>query len=286
MNFKRSTTSMAIALMALSLISVTSIQQDAFAQSQGMTITATADKGSDTITVTGQTISDVTDVTFRVTSPSGNNVVAVGQVSPDDNGEFATEFKVGPTWTEDGFYTISAMQAITQSSLYTLEVLVEVTNGMVEETSVTESNLETGLFKPMEPVVTRDAGIEISAEAEMGSDTITITGSTDRVSTDITLTVVAPNGNVVSIDQVSPMLDGEFTSVITTGGPLWTQDGIYTVTAQQFDSSAYTASAEVDIKDGLVVPEFGTIAAMILAVSIISIIAISAKSRLSIMPRY
>ncbi len=277
---------MAIALMVLSLISVTSIQQDAFAQSQGMTITATADKGSDTITVTGQTISDVTDVTFRVTSPSGNNVVAVGQISPDDSGEFATEFKVGPTWTEDGFYTISAMQAITQSSLYTLEVLVEVTNGMVEETSVTESNLETGLFKPMEEVVTRDAGIEISAEAEMGSDTITITGSTDRKSTDITLTVVAPNGNVVSIDQVSPMLNGEFTSVITTGGPLWTQDGIYTVTAQQFDSSAYTASAEVDIKDGLVVPEFGTIAAMILAVSIISIIAISAKSRLSIMPRY
>ncbi len=34
-----------------------------------------------------------------------------------------------------------------------------------------------------------------------------------------------------------------------------------------------------------VVPEFGTIAAMILAVAIISIIAISAKSRLSIMPR-
>jgi predicted secreted protein with PEFG-CTERM motif len=275
-----------IALMVLSLISVTSIQQDAFAQSQGMTITATADKGSDTITVTGQTISDITDVTFRVTSPSGNNVVAVGQISPDDNGEFATEFKVGPTWTEDGFYTISAMQAITQSSLYTLEVLVEVTNRMVEETSVTESNLETGLFKPIEQIVTRDAGIEISAETEMGSDTITITGSTDRMSTDITLTVVAPNGNVVSIDQVSPMLNGEFTSVITTGGPLWTQDGIYTVTAQQFASSAYTTSTEVDIKDGLVVPEFGTIAAMILAVSIISIIAISAKSRLSIMPRY
>ena len=35
-----------------------------------------------------------------------------------------------------------------------------------------------------------------------------------------------------------------------------------------------------------VVPEFGTIAVMILAVAIISIIAVSAKSRLSIMPRY
>jgi predicted secreted protein with PEFG-CTERM motif len=35
-----------------------------------------------------------------------------------------------------------------------------------------------------------------------------------------------------------------------------------------------------------VIPEFGTIAVMILAVAIISIIAVSAKSRLSIMPRY
>jgi predicted secreted protein with PEFG-CTERM motif len=284
MNFKRSTTSMAIVFMALSLISMTSIQQDAFAQSQGIAITATADKGSDTITVTGATVSGYTDVTFTVWSPSGNNLVAAWQTTPDDDGNFQTEFKVGPQWTEDGFYKIVAQQG--ESSLYTLAVLVEVTNGMTEKISVTESNLETGIFTSIEPNVTKDAGIEINAEAEMGSDTIVITGTTDRMSTDVALTIIAPNGNVVSIDQVSPALNGEFTSVITTGGPLWTQDGIYTVTAQQFDSSAYKASTEVDIKDGVVVPEFGTIAAMILAVAIISIIAISAKSRLSIMPRY
>ena len=286
MNFKRSTTSMTIVFMALSLISMTSIQQDAFAQSQGMAITATSDKGSDTITVTGKTVSDVTDITFRITSPSGNNVVAVDQISPDDNGEFALEFKVGSLWTENGFYTIEAMQSVVPGSLYNLEVLVEITNGMTEKNSATLSNLETGIWTAIETNVAKDAGIEFNAEAEMGSDTIVITGTTDRISTDVALTIIAPNGNVVSIDQVSPSLNGEFTSVITTGGPLWTQDGIYTVTAQQFDSSAYKASAEVDIKDGVVVPEFGTIAAMILAVAIVSIIAISAKSRLSIMPRY
>ena len=42
---------------------------------------------------------------------------------------------------------------------------------------------------------------------------------------------------------------------------------------------------EIEIIGTFVVPEFGTIAVMILAVAIISIIAISAKSRLSIMPR-
>ena len=92
MNFKRSTTSMTIALMALSLVSMTSIQQDAFAQqSQGMSIMATADKGSTTITVTGETVSNLTDVTFRVTSPSGNNVVEIDQLSPDSDGKFVKE---------------------------------------------------------------------------------------------------------------------------------------------------------------------------------------------------
>ena len=285
MNFKRSTTSMAIALMALSLISMTSIQQDAFAQSQGMSLTAMADRNSDTITVTGKTISKITDVTFRVTSPSGNNVVGISQVSPDVNGEFATQFKIGPTWTENGFYTIKAMQSPQQSSLYTLKVLVEVTNGMAKKTLVTETNMESGLVYTT-PNVATDKGIEIYADAVIGSTTINIEGTTDRVSQDVTLTITAPNGNVVSVAQVSPMLNGEFTKEFTTGGPLWKQNGFYTVSAKQFDDPKYTASTEVDIKDGVVVPEFGTIAAMILAVAIISIIAVSAKSRLSIMPRY
>ncbi len=50
---------------------------------------------------------------------------------------------------------------------------------------------------------------------------------------------------------------------------------------------AFPAGAEqIEIIGTFVVPEFGTIAAMILAVAIISIIAISAKSRLSIIPRF
>ncbi len=286
MNFKRSTTSMAIALMALSLISMTSIQQDAFAQSQGMSITATTDKVGNVITVTGKTVSDYTDITFSVWSPSGNNLVAAWQTSPDNDGNFGTTFTIGPNWTEDGFYSIVAKQG--ESSLYELEVQVEVTNGMtLRSTSVTESNLDTGIFTPTENNAATDAGLMLDEIIiEFGSTMFEVTGMTDRVSQDITLTVTAPNGNVVTIDQISPNLDGEFAAEITVGGSLWKQDGFYTVTAQQFDDPKYTASTEVDILEGVVVPEFGTIAAMILAVAIISIIAVSAKSRLSIIPRY
>jgi len=287
MNFKRSTTSMAIALMALSLVSMTSIQQDAFAQqSQGMSIMATADKGSTTITVTGETVSNLTDVTFRVTSPS-MNVVAIDQLSPGDDGKFVKEFKVGPTWTEDGLYKITVMQGIGNNSLYTLNVLVEVVDGMTERTSVTESNMEGNIVGPGNNAAT-DAGLMLDAIViENGSSMFEVTGLTDRVSDDITIKVISPDGNnVVTIKQISPMLSGEFAAEIAVGGPLWKQDGFYTVYVQQGDNPNYSASTEVDILDGVVVPEFGTIAAMILAVAIISIIAVSAKSRLSIIPRY
>jgi len=281
MNFKRSTTSMAIAIMVLSLISMTSIQQDVFATKSGMTITATADKGSDTITVTGITFSGYTDVTFTVVSPIGN-IVGIAQVTPDENGDFGTEFKVG-LWTEDGFYTIQAKQG---PGIYTLTVNVEVNNRMTENIFETESTLD-GIFVPYQQKVTKDAGLVLDdIIIEYGSTMFEITGTTDRVSQAITLTVIAPNGNVVSIAQVAASLDGEFTSVINVGGSMWKQDGFYTVKVYQNDNPKYSDSKQVDIKDGVVIPEFGTISAMILAVAIISIIAISAKSRLSIIPRY
>ena len=284
MGFKRSTTSMMLALMAISIISITSIQQNAFAQSTGMSISATALEGSDTISVSGHTRSQITDMTFTVMSPS-LNVVSIDQVTPDANGDFATVFKVNSMWKESGFYTIKVEQSPHGSSLYKASLRVEVINGRTSETDVTESTLETGFLEPKTTVRT---GLVIKeANSMAGSNTIAIIGTTDSIST-ITIKVLAPNGNVVTADQFAPVLDqnGHFLKDITTGGPLWNQDGQYTIVAQQGDDPKYKYSIEVGIKDGVVIPEFGTIAVMILAVAIISIIAVSAKSRLSIMPRY
>ena len=283
MNFKHSTM-IALALTAFSVISITSIQQEAYGDMMGMSLTAEAADGSDTILVRGQTASQVTDITLTVTSPDGFNRLAVDQITPDANGKFATEFKLSPLWKQDGFYTITAMQSVQKNSLYTMSVSVEVINGMTLETLETESNLETGLFMPQESKIFK--GFKMKANALEGSTTIGITGQTDRTNIDITLKVIAPNGNVVSVEQISPDLDGKFSKDITTGGPLWTQDGVYRVVAQQGDSPDRTTSIEVEIVDGVVIPEFGAIAALVLAIAIISIIAVSAKSRLSILPRY
>ena len=269
-------------------MSVTSVHQDAFAKDAGMSLTAIAEEDGTIISISGETTSTVTDVTLRVISPNGSNVVAVDQVTPDANGEFSTQFNVS-NWTQDGMYEIKANQGT--SLLYNITVSVDVNSGMTVETSTTESSMVANFSNEDTLEVTSSpteiiGGLSISANAMEGSDTIEITGETSKINQDVTFTVTSPNGNLVSVDQISPESSGNFATDILVGGPLWSQDGAYTVTAQQGNDSMFTDSVEVEVADGLVVPEFGTIAAMILAVAIISIVAISAKSRLSIVPRY
>ena len=269
-------------------MSVTSVHQDVFAKDAGMSLTAIAEEGENIISISGETTSNITDVTIRVISPNGSNVVGVDQVTPDANGEFSTQFNVS-NWTQDGMYKIKANQGT--SLLYSITVSVEVSSGMTAETSTTQSSMvenysNENTLEAASSSTENAGGLSISANAMEGSDTIEITGQTSKTNEDVTFSVTSPNGNLVSVDQISPDTSGEFATDISVGGPLWSQDGAYTVTAQQGIDSMFTDSVEVEVADGLVVPEFGTIAAMILAVAIISIVAISAKSRLSIVPRY
>ena len=269
-------------------MSVTSVNQDVFAAQTGMSVTATAAEGSNIITINGETTSNITDITIRVISPNGSNVVGVDQVTPNANGEFSTEFNVS-NWKQDGMYKIKANQGT--SLLYSITLSVDVTSGMTAETSTEDSSMVSSQTSgALEAIsnesISNEQGLSITANAMEGSDTIGIIGHTSKTNEDVTFTVIAPNGNLMSVDQTSPKSNGDFATDISVGGSLWSQDGTYTVTAQQGNDSMFIDSVEVGVADGLVVPEFGTIAAMILAVAIISIIAISSKSRLSIVPRY
>ena len=123
-------------------------------------------------------------------------------------------------------------------------------------------------------------GVTIEADAVEGSTTITITGHATSITIPVTIMVLAPNGNIVSIDQINIDSDGSFTSIIGVGGPMWKQDGFYSITAQQGSNSLNKSTVEVEIAGGAVIPEFGTVASLILVVAISSIIVLSTKSKL------
>ena len=277
-----------VMLFAVSMITSLSLQNNAYAADQGLSVVATASDGSDEINLTGYTGSGSgIPVTLTVVAPNGN-VVAIDQISPGSDGKFSTDIGVGALWSQDGTYSIN-VQAGT-GALYSATLDVDVSGGSTAETSVSIDNVgiygeDDAYSTKMDSATEGSTGLSISADAIEGATSFTINGSTDRTESAVTLTVVAPNGNIVTIDQLSPSSDGTFSSEIGVGGPMWSQDGTYTVTAEQGDATAYQSTVEVDIADGAVIPEFGTVASLVLVIAIASIIVLSAKGRLAITPK-
>jgi len=180
----------------------------------------------------------------------------------------------------DGTYTVSASQ--TSTSKYSVSVEISSSDASASVTTIAASS--TGSTTSSIVTAASSSGLSLTAGGVEGSTTIDVSGTTDR-GDDITLKVIAPNGNVITTAQITPS-GGSFMTTIATGGALWNQDGMYTISAYQAAPSMYQASAEVEVIDGHVIPEFGTIAVMILVVAIVSIIIVSAKTKLSLVPRY
>jgi len=285
MNTQRQVLMYSLIAFSVFMISGFAFQEIAFAQlleKQGMQLTVTANEGGSTISINGAT-SKVTPVAIKVTAPNGN-FIAAQQVSPDMQGEFMTNFNVGGSqWKFDGKYMITAQHG--ENTLYKISLPVEIIGGKTLATNVSEDFLENIVFGG--GGINEEVGLTINVDAPLGSKTITVTGKTLRTNTDVTIKVTEPVfGNVIHTAQVTPDAGGNFMTTINIGGNQWKQNGFYTITAQQGINQVYRDSAQVEIANGAVIPEFGAIAALILAVAIISIIVVSAKTRLSLIPRY
>lgn len=279
MNSRRYTmTSLSIVFLALTIVSVSAIGQNAYAGGMSLSV----DCSGSACDVSGT--SDRTDLDVAIILKSSNGIHDVAQATVS-GGSYSASFNVSNL--NDGTYTIEANQSIASATggAYVVFVDVDVSGGSSDSSvSVSTQAVAAAAEEEVATTVTAGGGLSLTAGGMEGSTTIDVSGTTDRYD-DITLKVTAPNGNVVSVSQISPS-GGSFMATIETGGALWSQDGMYTISAHQGAASNYQTSADVEIIDGHVIPEFGVIAAMILAVAIVSIIVVTAKTKLSIVPRY
>jgi predicted secreted protein with PEFG-CTERM motif len=105
----------------------------------------------------------------------------------------------------------------------------------------------------------------------------------------ITYNIKATQGSEVILDEEGHMHKGTImNSHVTAALPTDASDSmpvVLTVESVGFGHDELYVDVPGEIATKQVVPEFGTIAAMILAVAIISVIVVSSRSRLSIMPR-
>ncbi len=246
----------------------------AFAQTDNTILTVATDKSiyldGETVLITGEVVTYYPGmpVTVIIKSPNGN-VVGLDQLTVSAEKKYGTELVTGGAlMTTSGTYTILVHYgSVKYNTTFELVVSDPVASGTHKVANSSKS-----------------VGYEIS-----GGDVLSITPDVESFSLIVSIDA-KEDGSVTLIiprtifDSIENGQDGEVFVFIDNNEVNF--DESTTSTDRTLTISFPAGATTIEIIGTYVIPEFGVIAAMILAVAIISIIAVSAKSRLSIIPRY
>ena len=265
------------------ILAGTGIVSQAYA---AFTITMETDKDiydhSSVITVTGQVepVDPASEVSIQVFAPNGN-LAYVAQVSVNSDGTFSTTINTA-SLKSDGTYMIKAQYGkfadVTVSVELTNAIEVSETGTPVTGTPVTgttvtgpsgESFYKLGVGQ-IEYDMTCNATPGFFANADDDSIVIYLDPTDDGI---ITVTLHE--------ELIKPFEDGTFVVIVDNQEM---QD--FTQVGNTLTIPCIAGTEKIEIHGSWAIPEFGVIAAMILAVAIVSIIVITAKTRLSLVPRY
>jgi len=276
-----------LTVFALSAILIVSIgMAPAFGQIQN-SIVVTTDKAAysegQTIVITGEVMNlySGTPVSVIVKAPNGN-LVSIAQITVGADKKFSTEVTAGGALMKAiGAYTVTVQYGSeNRSATATFEFGGSSTvtpPTPVDNTGITDTTVSVqGSSDLVGYEITGGKLLSVMPDVDANSLIISVDASEDG-----SLTLTIPRS---VLDATINDGDDEF--FVLVDGEEVDFDETTSTTSRTLTIPFQAGAEEIEIIGTFVVPEFGTIAAMILAVAIISIIAISAKSRLSIMPRY
>ena len=272
--------------IAILILAGTGFVSQAFA---AFTITMETDKDvydhSSVITVTGQVEPidlQYSEVTIIVKSTNPPGIVQIDQIAVNNDGSFSTTIETANViMKKDGTYLIYAQYVDAETTvsveltnaIETSETGTAVTGTAVTGTAVTgpsgESFYKLGAGQ-IEYDVTCNATLGFFANADDDSIVIYLDPTDDGI---ITVTLHE--------ELIKPFEDGTFVVIVNNQEM---QD--FTQIGNTLTIPCVAGTEKIEIHGSWAIPEFGVIAAMILAVAIVSIIVITAKTRLSLVPRY
>ena len=217
-------------------------------------------------------------VALMVISPIGN-IVSIAQLSPDNDNKFSEIIRSGEggVWKESGTYTVEAKYNNMKADTH-----FDFDSGIIKETpsistgaSVEEENITVSVDGEIFSVKYSIENGTVTAayiDIETKSLIIVIDSSDDGV---ITLTL--PNSLITSDEY------GYF--ILVDGEEADNYDESSTSSSTTLTIPFGAGTEQIEIIGSWVVPEFGAIAGLVLAVAIISIIVLSAKTRMNIIPK-
>ncbi|MCE9652624.1 MAG: PEFG-CTERM sorting domain-containing protein [Nitrosarchaeum sp.] len=266
-----------LSVLALSAIIIASIGlAPAFGQTDSIMVTTDKQSYADgeKILVTGEVKDRLSGVpvSLRVVAPNGN-LVTVAQIDVNEDKTFSTELIAGGALMKsEGTYTVTAFYGTEHRVAETTFTF----GGSMGGTPASPTIQVTGTDFMVNYKITGGKLISITPDVEAHSLIIAISASQDG-----TLVITLPRSLIDA-----KMGDQDDTFFVLVDGEEVDFEETATSTDRTLTIHFPAGAEEIEVIGTVVVPEFGTIAVMILAVAIISIIAVSAKSRLSIMPRY
>ena len=235
---------------------------------------------SSIITVTGQIANldpNYFAVTLKAIAPNGN-IAGIAQPEVSSDGSFTAIFNTsGYQWKNNGTYQITATYQKIDTTI-SIEIKDTVGTAAAETAAATASIAETEAASIYEfPVGQIAYDITCSATAP------SFIGNGDDSTLDIYIDATDDGVLTIALDEsiIKPFDDGTFFVLVNNEE---IQDFV-----QEGNKLTITCNAEtekISIVGSWAIPEFGTIAVMILVVAIVSIIIVSAKTKLSLVPKY
>jgi len=216
-------------------------------------------------------------VTMKVSDPTGK-IVQVNQLTLDNNGNFQDKINTSsPLWSSGGTYTIY-VQAGAQQGLLSTTTQFSLPGG--GETNCTPQQLSATVGTELYCIdYNIDGGTVSGVTLNTASKTLAVNIQADndgQITLNIPRSVLdAKSGTTDSVFAV--LIDGEQVEQFTESATNDTRN--ITIPFQ-------AGSEKIEIIGTQIVPEFGPIAALVLAIAIVSIIAVSAKTGLRFMPKY
>ena len=228
------------------------------------------------------------DVTIVCKSPGGTGVCGIQQVQPNSDGDFSAMFNTSSSlFRADGIYEFE----VRYSSLADATVSVELVDAIETsgESGSPESQMGTAVGGISGTLTEQSSGIfyelgagQVEYDITCDADPAFFANSDD----DSIIIHIDPRSNGIMTltlheELIKPFDDGTF-AVIVNNEEM--QD--FTQVGNTLTIPCLIGTEKIEIHGSWAIPEFGVIAAMILAVAIVSIIVVTAKTRLSIVPRY
>ncbi|NWJ90097.1 PEFG-CTERM sorting domain-containing protein [Marine Group I thaumarchaeote] len=251
----------------------------------GFTITMETDKTvydhASVITVTGNVEpvdpngSDVTIIIERAV-PSG--IAGIAQVSVNSDGDFSTTINTATgSMKYDTTYLIKAQYV-------DAEITVSIELTAADETYSSESVTATTVTPETETSLSElVGGGPIEYDLTCSATSPTFWPNADDSTLEIHMDAIHDGTLTITLHEevIKPFGDGTF-FVFVNGEEVqdFVQDGNTLIIPCK------AGDEKIEIVGSWAVPEFGTIAAMILVVAIVAIIAVSAKTKLSLVPKY